>query len=88
MINIDGESEGEAWASCAGGIHTTLTYHSESVPYQNKAIKIRISGLAGGHSGSDINKNRANANKLMGRILLNLYEYEPFNLISIDGGSK
>lgn len=88
MINIDGETEGEAWVSCAGGIHTTLTYHSESVPFQNKAIKIRISGLAGGHSGSDINKNRANANKLMGRFLLNLYEYEPFNLISVEGGSK
>ncbi len=88
MINLDGESEGEVWVSCAGGIHTKITYTYEKIPLKNKFIRIRLSGLAGGHSGADIDKNRANAIKLMGRILLNLYESEEFNLISIDGGSK
>lgn len=88
MINLDGETEGEAWASCAGGIHSEIKYRFEEIPFRNKKIRIRLSGLAGGHSGSDIDKNRANAIKLMGRILMNLYEYEPFNLISLNGGSK
>ncbi len=88
MINLDGETEGEAWVSCAGGIQTRFAFKYDKIPIKNKILKIRIKGLAGGHSGADIDKNHTNAIKLMGRILLNLYESEPFNLISIHGGNK
>lgn len=88
MINLDGDSEGIAWVSCAGGIHTKIICNCDKIPLKNKSIRIRVSGLAGGHSGVDIGKNRANAIITMNRILLNLYESEPFNLISITGGNK
>ncbi|MDD4773520.1 MAG: beta-Ala-His dipeptidase [Eubacteriales bacterium] len=88
MINLDGESEGVAWVSCAGGIHTKIRCNCDRIPLKNKTLRIRVTGLAGGHSGTDIDKNRANAIKIMSRILLNLYDFEPFNLLSITGGNK
>ncbi len=88
VINLDSENEYEATAGCAGGERVELTHRYDALPFANKAIKISISGLAGGHSGVDINKCRSNSNKLMGRILSALYAEEPFNLISINGGNK
>lgn len=88
MINIDSEDEGILLASCAGGM--TATVH---VPVKKEAIKgtkatLVVDGLAGGHSGVEINKGRANANKLVGRVLYGLSKEFSFNLVSVNGGLK
>src|SRR6056297_2943379 len=90
LINIDGEEEGVLLVSCAGGVRTKL-----SLPLKTKKIKradatleLTISGLRGGHSGADIQKGRANSNKLMGRILYNLKRKIKFNLYYLEGGAK
>lgn len=86
MINLDSESDGIATAGCAGGI-----FHVAKFPLVREsaeggeAARIRIGGLAGGHSGENINSGRANANKLMGRVLLSC---GGVRIVSIDGGSK
>ena len=71
LLNLDSEDEGELFIGCAGGKDTliNLSYEKIDVPKNYIAFKINVSGLVGGHSGDDIQKGRANANKLLNRIL-------------------
>ena len=51
-------------------------------------LTVKISGLMGGHSGAEIDKNRANANVLMGRFLYGLKKKCEYELVSVNGGQK
>jgi len=70
MLNIDSEEEGIFLTSCAGGVST---YVNIPVVWETtndlKWYEVTVSGLMGGHSGVEINKERANSNKVMGRVL-------------------
>ena len=89
LVNLDSEDEGEIFIGCAGGLCTYADYKFMWQPIAGDMFffKVDISGLAGGHSGDDINKGRANANKLLARFLLKMAEKYEFYLCSIDGGS-
>lgn len=90
LINIDSEEEGVALASCAGGVRNSLKLpiEWEVLPKQDvQSFEIVISGLKGGHSGIEINKGRANANKLMGRCLHYIQELE-VAVSHVMGGEK
>jgi dipeptidase D len=90
LLNLDSEDEGEIFIGCAGGMDTIVKvwYDLEPAPEDSTAYRITVSGLKGGHSGDDINKNLANANKLLTRILwqgtnwfdLALYDFQGGNL--------
>ena len=71
LINLDSEDEGELFVSCAGGCRTTATFRftPEAAPADAFFLQLTIKGLTGGHSGDDIDKKRANANKLLARYL-------------------
>jgi dipeptidase D len=86
MINMDSEGEGQAVVGCAGGCRTDITLPVDFVPAAGQAMSIKVNGLMGGHSGMDIGTGRANANKIMGRLLLALRRDTDYNLISINGG--
>lgn len=88
MLNLDTELDGEAIASCAGSADLFLKRVSERESVNARALDITVKGLAGGHSGCDINTCRANAIGLMGRILARLFDDCPFRLVSISGGNK
>ena len=88
MINLDSEGEGIATVSCAGGVRSDLSMQANVVECDKREMLISLSGLAGGHSGAEIHCGRANANKLMGRVLSFLIDKVKFNLVSINGGSK
>ena len=88
MLNLDTELDGEAISSCAGSADLLLTLDTERELCDEKTLDITVKGLAGGHSGTDIHIGRANAIRMMGRILAKLYEDCPFHLVSIDGGNK
>ncbi len=91
FINLDSEEEGELTVGCAGGLKAklslpvTLTTNEFDQPVVKK---IRIKGLKGGHSGVDIDKNRANADRVMGRVLSHLREEFSLRLVDVKGGSK
>lgn len=86
LINLDSEEEGVYLTGCAGGVRNVIELPVEYVaPRFEKAYEIRIHGLAGGHSGIEIDKNRANANKLMGRLLAGLSDIE---IAFLAGGEK
>ncbi len=90
LLNLDSEDEGEIFIGCAGGMDTIVKmwYDLEPAPEEATAYRVTVKGLKGGHSGDDINKNLANANKLLTRILweatgrydLALYDFQGGNL--------
>ena len=90
LLNLDNEDEGHICIGCAGGMDTIVKvwYELEPAPEEATAYRVTVSGLKGGHSGDDINKNLANANKLLTRILweatskydLALYDFQGGNL--------
>ncbi len=87
LLNLDSEEEGELYVGCAGGLdaNTTFRYAEEPTPAAGYvAAKISVRGLKGGHSGIQIVCQRANANKLLFR-LLNAAPC-PLLLCSVDGG--
>ena len=88
LINLDSEDEGEMFIGCAGGANTEADFKYKVVPVPEDfySFKVEVKGLNGGHSGDDIDKGRANANKLLVRFLLKLADKYPFYLCSIDGG--
>lgn len=88
MINLDSEEEGYLLSSCAGGLTGTSMLPVKRVSEYGKRVKISLGGLLGGHSGMDIGKNRSNATKLLGRLLFDLREKQPYALISMQGGFK
>ncbi len=88
MINLDSEEEGVATVSCAGGMRYTLTRKAVKETACGSVITISFSGLLGGHSGTDIDKERYNANKLMGRLLYRISQNKQALLVSFSGGTK
>ncbi len=89
LINLDSEEFGSFTVGCAGGGTTSLRVPLNRAPRGfNQAAKISVSGLTGGHSGEDIDKGRANAVKLLGRVLEEVRDQVGLNLLEISGGDK
>lgn len=88
MINLDSEEEGVATVSCAGGVTVTLTRGLALERVDGSLLTVAISGLLGGHSGSDIHLERGNADLLMARIVEQVLRGTDARLVSFDGGSK
>jgi dipeptidase D len=89
MLNLDTEDDDELTIGCAGGIDVTATgsYNTETVPSDSFGVIINLKGLTGGHSGMDIHRGRANANKLMNRVLYGVCGQFGARIESVDGGS-
>ena len=88
MLNLDTEDDDELTIGCAGGIDVTAegTYNQQSLPTGYNTYLVEIKGLTGGHSGMDIALGRANANKVMNRLLLEISNFTKLGINSIDGG--
>lgn len=89
LINLDSETEGELYVGCAGGVDSNIEFDffSQPMPEGDKALRITLKGCKGGHSGCDINLQRANAIKLLFRFLKEaVSEYEA-RLAFVCGGS-
>ncbi len=89
LINMDSEDEGELYVGCAGGVDGNITFRYQEVEVEegDVALKVSLTGLKGGHSGVDINLQRANANKLMFRFLKDAVADYEARLATIEGGS-
>ena len=88
LLNIDSEEEGVLTCGCAGGLRQHVTFDFQKVEKEGTEIELWIKGLLGGHSGSDIHKQRGNAVKLSSRMYIHLSKTFAMDLISIDGGEK
>jgi len=89
LLNLDSEHESTVCIGCAGGSRLSSDFMIEWNELRDdiKAYKIEISGLPGGHSGVDIDKNRGNAIKLMIDLLKNLSEVIDLKVSMLDGGT-
>ena len=89
LINLDSEDDGEFFIGCAGGIDTTVVFDYQPQPAPDGLFyfKVSVKGLTGGHSGDDIDKGRANANKLLTRFLWQTAQETKLTLASFDGGN-
>ncbi len=98
MLNLDSEDEGIFLSSCAGGVsaHVTIPVDRQDIKKileceddkDFNLYKITVSGLKGGHSGTEIDKGRANANKVLGRVISELLAEVKIALVEMSGGKK
>lgn len=90
LLNLDSEEEGTLYVGCAGGQDTlaTVKLEFEKTPPNHTALSIAVRGLRGGHSGVDIHLGRANAIKLLTRVLWKLHTDLGARLVRLEGGSK
>ena len=88
MVNLDSEDEGIFTVSCAGGATCTISLNAERKAVYGPCVRLTVENLRGGHSGAEIHKNRANANKVMGDFLGRIQKMMPLCLTSFSGGSK
>ncbi|MBD5299763.1 MAG: aminoacyl-histidine dipeptidase [Bacteroides sp.] len=89
LINLDSEDDGEIFIGCAGGIDTTAVFHyNRSFSPENFSyVKVKVSGLLGGHSGGDIHLGRANANKVLARFMWECSKKWDIEVSSFNGGN-
>ena len=89
LINLDSEDDGEIFVGCAGGIDTTAFFkYNRSLSPENFIYKrISVSGLLGGHSGSDIDAGRANANKVIARFIWECSQKWEIAVSTFEGGN-
>lgn len=89
LLNLDCEAEGELYIGCAGGVDGTATFHYEQVPVPegDVALRVKISGLHGGHSGCDIHLQRANAIKKLFEFIKEAVSEYDARIACVQGGS-
>lgn len=88
MLNLDSDEEGHFLTGCAGGMSMITEIPVKRVSQSGLKMLLTVTGLEGGHSGSEIHKEHGNANILMGRLLKQIMDITPFGIISMDGGLK
>ena len=88
MINLDSEDEGVFTVSCAGGARGRISLPVTRRAVYGPCIRLTVEGLQGGHSGVEIHKNRANANKVLGEFMGRVQELMPLCLTKLQGGAK
>lgn len=86
LLNLDSEDEGHFLAGCAGGARVDHLFEVKKVSRSGNAYHCRITGLRGGHSGAEIDQERANANRLMGRLLKALQGNGEISIYALNGG--
>jgi len=89
LINIDSETDDVFTIGCAGGkdSHIELDLDYEEVPNDYVAMQLMVSGCTGGHSGANIINERANAIRVLARVLHRIREHTDVRLIGILGGT-
>ena len=87
MINLDSEDEGVFTVGCAGGVRADCTIPVKRVETDAVRCEIDVDGLYGGHSGTEIDKERGNANQILGRLLHDFCNTENVRLVSLQGGT-
>jgi dipeptidase D len=89
LLNLDSEDFGVITVGCAGGGESKITLPVKTQPTDKNqvSLKVKVTGLRGGHSGVDIHEQRGNAVKLLARVLWEAKGYD-FSISDIKGGDK
>lgn len=89
LINIDSENDEVFTIGCAGGKDTdmSLDLEYEEVPNDYVPFLVKVGGCTGGHSGENIKCQRANAIRVLARMLQCIREVSDMRLVCITGGT-
>ena len=88
LMNIDHDEEGSFTVSCAGGVKSTIHLPVQRRAVYGPCVRLTVEGLKGGHSGAEIHKPLANANKVMGEFLGRIQQLMPVFITKLTGGEK
>ena len=90
LMNLDSEDEGILTIGCAGGVDTEirLTIRKEKIHPDARLMQVVVGGLRGGHSGIDIHRHRANANKVLARTLMRIRKEAAMGVVTMNGGCR
>ena len=88
MINIDSEEEGILTVSCAGGAQADIHLSIHRAPASGSCVTVTLDGMSGGHSGAEIHKNRANADRVAAMLLAAVSAVCEVRLVKLAGGTK
>lgn len=88
VLNIDSDVEGSFLTSCAGGVTAECRFPIVFDEAEGCKYRLTLGGLQGGHSGSEIDKEHANAIIEMGRILKYIEDRLEMGICSLNGGLK
>lgn len=88
MLNLDSENEGHFLVGCAGGMMVECAFPATRRRWGGKLVSLHVNGVTGGHSGVEIQKQGANANVILGRVLYALKKKADFTVVRVDGGLK
>lgn len=86
LINLDSEEEGILTVGCAGGLNAEIRMPNKWMEAEGIQCTLSVEGCQGGHSGTEIDKGRANAILTAGRALYRLAERAEFGISHIEGG--
>lgn len=88
LLNLDSEEEGQMLVSCAGGCRVDCRLPLERTEVAGQLYTLSVTGLTGGHSGTEIDKGRANACRVLVWTLVELGRQLSFHLLWLEGGNK
>ena len=88
LLNIDSDVEGHFLTSCAGGMTIEVTIPVTRMTQKGLEMTVTVTGLEGGHSGAEIDKEHANANMVMGRVLKYITDRMEAGIVTMAGGLK
>lgn len=88
LLNIDSDIEGHFLTSCAGGMTVEAAIPVNYMSQNGLSLTVTVTGLEGGHSGSEIDKEHANANIVLGRVLKYVSDRMEMGIVSLAGGLK
>ena len=88
LLNVDCQEEGIFTVSCAGGVVAHCVFPLTRAPFEGTALTVTVGGLAGGHSGTAIDRGGGNSNLLMGRVLYAAAQKADLRLVRVAGGLK
>lgn len=88
LINIDSETEGIFTVGCAGGLTLICRIPMETEAKEGTVYELKVTGLLGGHSGAEVDKGRANANVVLGRVLKAVQNEISVEILTMEGGGK
>lgn len=88
MLNLDSEEEGIFLCGCAGGMHSEAVFDVKREQKSGTECLLKVTGLEGGHSGTEIGKGHGNAIQILGRVLKEFALEADYDVICINGGMK
>ena len=88
LIGLDSSGEKSVTISSSGGNRGEVTYPLKFEKTHKHQLVLKVRGLKGGHSGVEIDQERANAAKVVSDVIIHLTKQFNVAFSSIEGGLK